>query len=184
MFSCWCSQLVSYHAGSVKNNPRSFSPSVSQQQRRWRFSISHTALYILWKLDSCLNNYLFNSHPRSWMEGDGGTLISHGHNRTMEKIAKTYSPLCCPPVCTASSCVLCHWTSAGRMSANPSCHNGLVWQQLWSWCARLSRPPTTDTCLRWEETSLQLLQTDVNKKKTPFVDKWCIRCPCRLDEMK
>ena len=70
------------------------------------------------------------------------------------------SPLHCPPVCTVSSCVPCRWTSAGRTSANQSCRSGPVWQQLWSWCAHPDRPPATDTCLRREETSLQLLQRE------------------------
>lgn len=180
MFSCWCSQRVSYHAGSVKTI---LGLSLHLSHSSSAGGVFLCMFYGSWT--AALTTTCSATFPARGWKGAGGTLISQGDNRTMEKIAKPYSPLCCPPVCTASSCVPCHWTSAGRTSANPSCHNGLVWQQLWSWCARLSRPPTTDTCLRWEETSLQLLQTDVNiKKKTPFIDKWCIRCPCRLDEMK
>lgn len=70
------------------------------------------------------------------------------------------SPLYCPPAGTVSSCVPCRWTSASMMSANQSCHSGPGWQQLWSWSAHPGQPPTTDTCLRCEETNLQLLQRE------------------------
>ena len=71
-----------------------------------------------------------------------------------------HSPLYCPPVCTASSCVPCRWTWAGTTSANRSCRSDPEWRQRWSWSARPGRPPATGTCLRWEETSLQLLQAE------------------------
>ena len=71
-----------------------------------------------------------------------------------------HSPLYCPPVCTASSCVPCRWTWAGTTSANRSCRSDPEWRRRWSWSARPGRPPATGTCLRWEETSLQLLQAE------------------------
>lgn len=105
-------------------------------------------------LSLCLWDVLYNT----W-------LFSQGGNRTTEKISKPYSPLYCPPVCTASSCVPCHWTSASRTSTNQSYHSDPVWRQPWSWFARPSRPPATDTCPRREATSLRLLQRDTNTYK-------------------
>lgn len=74
------------------------------------------------------------------------------------------SPLYCPHVCTVSSCVPCRWTSTGTTSANQSCRSGPEWRLLWSWSAHPGWPPTTDTCLRWEETNLQLLQGEKRKE--------------------
>lgn len=71
---------------------------------------------------------------------------------------KTRSPWHCLPVDTVSSCVRCHWTSAGRLSANRSCRNDLALKPLLLVASRPGRPPTTGACQRSVGTSRRPLR--------------------------
>lgn len=89
-----------------------------------------------------------------------------------------YSPLSCPPVGAASSCVPCRWTSAGNLSANQSCRTVPVWQQLWFGSVSPNPPPTTGICLRPGETNLRLLQRGCRSRS----EEWekILENPCEL----
>lgn len=71
---------------------------------------------------------------------------------------KTGSPWRCLPADTVSSCVRCHWTSAGRRSANQSCRSDLALKPLLLAASRPGQPPTTDARQRSVGTSRRPLR--------------------------
>ena len=133
-----------------------------------------TGVYLATKLGSTLHRFIWIQKNKIWCLIDPRWVRTRPQNSWWTRV---HSPLYCPPVCTASSCVPCRWTWAGTTSANRSCRSDPEWRRRWSWSARPGRPPATGTCLRWEETSLQLLQAE-EERKAAYVKWFTTSCVC------